>query len=514
MNANEHSHEHAKETSPRAGDEALLLTQFAVDKAPVAVYWIDRNAKFVYVNEAACRSLEYSREELLQLGVPDIDPTWPMEKWEATWEDNRQRGSTTFETVHRTKHGREFPVEITASFIEYGGKTIDCAYARDISERKRAEEALRKANRTLAALSRVNEVLVRAADESELLREVCQVIVDVGGYRMAWVGFAVGDDAKTVRPVAQAGHVNGYLDQIKVTYSDDEWGRGPVGRAMRTGQLASVKDVATDPSFSAWREAATERGYGCCVALPLVVEKQVVGVICLYLQEPGCLDEAEEKLLSQLASDLSYGITSLRVMRARSADEAERRKLEQQLEEHKRRFYRETIWSVTDGKLNICDFSDISPYISAACLKMDVRRTSDVGLVRKKVEAFLGGQGLCGDELCTFTIGVGEAITNAIKHGVRGRVYAGATDGELWVGVRDMGSGIESLILPRAVLRRGFSTKPSLGLGYSIMLDVADSMLLTTGARGTAVVLIKSRLRDSGERSLDAIADSWGGMAE
>ena len=111
-----------RENSARfCDDDALLLTQFAADHAPDAIFWIDENARFVYVNDAACRSLEYSREELLGMTVPDIYRTWPFDHWNAMWETLKEQVSATFETVHQTKRGRIFPVEISTNFIQYGG---------------------------------------------------------------------------------------------------------------------------------------------------------------------------------------------------------------------------------------------------------------------------------------------------------------------------------------------------------------------------------------------------------
>lgn len=501
-------------TERKRAEHDLLLTQFAVDHASDAVYWIDENARFVYINDAACESLGYSREELLQMGVGDIDPIFPMDRWREIWEENRAQGFSAFETLHKTKQGRVFPVEIKVNFIEYGGSSLDCAYARDISERKQSEEALRKANRTLATLSCVNEILVRATEEPELLRDVCQAIVEVGGYRMVWVGFAEDDEEKTVRPAAYAGYANGYLDQLKISWGDNELGRGPTGTAIRTGKHSIVCDVHAEPSYLPWREEATKRGYGFSVSFPLTTNGNVIGAINLNRAEPGCLDTAEENLLSQLASDLSYGITSLRMKNERSAAEAERRALEQLLEEHKRRFYRETIQSVTDGKLDICDAADVEPYMLDAQMKIDVVQATEVGQARRKVEAFCRSHGLNDDEIRSmFIIGVGEAISNAIKHGYHGCVYAGKKDDEIWVGVKDSGSGIESLVLPRAVLRRGFSTKPSLGLGYSIMLEVSDRILLNTGIYGTTVVLIKS-IHEKVIVPLDTVPDTWVGIPD
>ena len=103
----------------------------------------DPTGRIVYCNEGACRSLGRSREELLSLSISEIDPCFPPDASQAIWNELKKRGSMTFETVHRTKQGRLFPVEVTANYLQYGDKEYSFAFARDITERKQAENALR-----------------------------------------------------------------------------------------------------------------------------------------------------------------------------------------------------------------------------------------------------------------------------------------------------------------------------------------------------------------------------------
>jgi two-component system cell cycle sensor histidine kinase/response regulator CckA len=124
----------------KAVTDALLRTQSAVDRAREAIFWIRSDARFVYVNDAACQSLEYAREELLGMTVPDIDPNVTWEKWAEDWRRSRESRSFVVETMHRSKSGRTFPVEVAVNFMQFEGEEYNCVYTRDISERKRAEE--------------------------------------------------------------------------------------------------------------------------------------------------------------------------------------------------------------------------------------------------------------------------------------------------------------------------------------------------------------------------------------
>jgi len=130
-------------TERKQAEEALRLTQFAVDRAADLAFWIDREARFAYVNDAACQRLGYTRHELLSMTVADVDPNYQTESWPQHWEALRRTGQLRFETMHRTKTGELYPVEVVANYATFEGKEYNFAFARDISEQKRAEAALR-----------------------------------------------------------------------------------------------------------------------------------------------------------------------------------------------------------------------------------------------------------------------------------------------------------------------------------------------------------------------------------
>lgn len=184
--------------------------------------------------------------------------------------------------------------------------------------------------------------------------------------------------------------------------------------------------------------------------------------------------------------------------------------LVEQSEAQKRQFYRETIHSITDGKLSICDSSEIRPLLASAELELTVPDAASVSSVRGETKGYLARQGLEGGELESFIVAAGEAITNLVKHADGGRVYSGTADDSVWVACEDRGSGIESLTLPKAVLLRGFSTKPSLGLGYSVILEIADRVLLKTDESGTIVVLFKRLHPVPLDVSVGHLPDTWG----
>lgn len=196
---------------------------------------------------------------------------------------------------------------------------------RNATERDRAESELKKINRMLRLLSDSNQTLMRATDETTLLNEICRVAVEVGGYRMAWVGFALQDEEFTVRPVAQRGFEEGYLENLHITWVNEDSGRGPTGTAIRTGQVSVCQNILQDERFAPWREQALLRGYASSISLPLIGQGRAFGSLNIYAEEPFTFDETEVSLLTELAGDLAFGLQTLRLHALQQQAEAELR---------------------------------------------------------------------------------------------------------------------------------------------------------------------------------------------
>ena len=231
------------------------------------------------------------------------------------------------------KDGRTFD-RYSAPMLGESGKYFGRVwYFRDITDRKRAENELRNVNRALRLTSQCNQEMVRATDESALLQAVCRIAVEHGGYRLAWVGLAEQDEARLVRPVAQAGFEDGYLDTVNITWADTERGHGPTGTAIRTSQPMLTRNIPTDPAFGPWRAEAIRRGYASSIALPLLDEGRCLGALMMYAGEPDAFDPAEVELLAELANDLAYGIGALRHRTKRKRAEEALRASQERLRE-------------------------------------------------------------------------------------------------------------------------------------------------------------------------------------
>ncbi|MGB8889211.1 MAG: PAS domain S-box protein [Candidatus Korobacteraceae bacterium] len=195
---------------------------------------------------------------------------------------------------------------------------------RFLSQVRAAEEVLHRLNRKLQAISNCNQTLLRATDEPSLLEQICRIVCEEAGYRMAFVAFAEHDEAKSVRPVVWSGAEEGYLATVGFTWADTELGRGPTGMAIRSGKTCCTEDFATDSRVAPWRESALQHGYRSSIALPLKDEHgKAFGSLTIYSAQPNTSTPEEVRLLEELAGDLAFGIVTLRSGAARKrAEEA------------------------------------------------------------------------------------------------------------------------------------------------------------------------------------------------
>lgn len=207
---------------------------------------------------------------------------------------------------------------------------------QDVTPRRVAQARLDRIYRANRALSKCNQALVRATEERTLLQQICDIVVQDAGYPLCWVGQAEQDEARSVRVLAQSSWRTGYLTGIRVSWADSERGQGPTGTCIRTGEIVTARDIAAEPGMAPWREAALRYGYASSLAIPLVVETQIFGAITIYAPEADAFGHEEVELLAELASDLAFGIATLRTRTQRAVAEEALRALNAELEERVR----------------------------------------------------------------------------------------------------------------------------------------------------------------------------------
>ena len=238
--------------------------------------------------------------------------------------------SLTIEETIVTSIGSRTFLSSKTPYCNASGKIIGITgISHDITERKRGEDELNKLNRTLTALSSSSRAMMHIQNEQEYLAEVCRIVVEDCGHAMVWIGYTENDESKSVHPAAYSGFEERYLETLELTWADTERGHGPTGTAIRTGKPSLCRNMLTDPCFGPWREEALKRGYASSIVLPLAAHGDVFGALTIYSREPDPFSESEIKFLTELANDLAYGITTIRLRADREHTEEELRKSEE-----------------------------------------------------------------------------------------------------------------------------------------------------------------------------------------
>jgi len=275
-------------------------------------------------NQTAQKMFGRSEKEIIKVGKAGL--VVENEHLKEILKQRRKKGKIKAVLRFKRKDGSTFLGEGTSSFFtDADGITKTSMIIRDVTEREKAENELNLLNRKLLALSKCNQTLLRAVNEQTLLNEICRIICDEAGYRLAWVGYAEHDADKTIRPVAWAGYDSSYIAKANLSWSEDTTqGQGPAGIVIRSGELIYVQDFVNDPLMAPWRESALKSGYRSGIALPLKDKKaQTFGVLLIYSAEPNTINPDEIWLMEELASNLEFGITSLREQREKKHIEEE-----------------------------------------------------------------------------------------------------------------------------------------------------------------------------------------------
>lgn len=276
------------------------------------VFLIDPESKIVDCNEAAVAAYGYSAEEFRSLAVADIRSPETQAEVAQQFQAALDPGGVLFESVHRRKDGTTFPVEISSRGIDVDGRPFRQSFVRDISRRRELEGEVRRIARVQNALRAANSILLRAPSEARLLEGMCDVIVHMGGYRMAFVGLANHDDAKTVGFAAIVGVEADRVRAGGIRWDDGPNGRGPTGMALKTGVIQVQQDFANNPGVARWRDELLAENYRSGISLPLRVSGSVIGTLTIYAGQANAFDDEEVDLLTEFVDDLAYGIGALR----------------------------------------------------------------------------------------------------------------------------------------------------------------------------------------------------------
>lgn len=283
------------------------------------------------VNPFLMDLLGYAREELLGKTIWEIGAFRDTALSEAAFAQLQTNRYIRYDHLPLvTKQGQSISVEFVSNVYDCAGVDVVQCNIRDNTKRRLAEIAFRAMTRALTLISQSNMALVTAKTEDELLADICRIAVQVGGYRMAWVGVANADPNKTITVQAHFGDENGYLLSVHHTWADIPSGSGPTGRAIRSGRSQFDNYYRPDETITMWRAEATKRGYHSCVAIPIHIAGSPMACLTIYSGSAEDWVDSEMALLQEIASDLSYGVAALRTaVRHRNQERQIKESLEQ-----------------------------------------------------------------------------------------------------------------------------------------------------------------------------------------
>jgi PAS domain S-box-containing protein len=190
--------------------------------------------------------------------------------------------------------------------LQFAGATILLATARDITDRKNAEDRLLRLNQLYSVLSQVNQAFIREPDIGRLCNEACRILVTAGGYALAWVGI-VDHDARVLKPIAVSGDESGFVRATRFPLDRDGI-RGPTMTALKDGSAVVRADLNEAPPDMPVHTRTRESGYHSVAAFPLRIGDEVIGTLTIYAAKPGHVDEEQVRLLEALAADLSFAL--------------------------------------------------------------------------------------------------------------------------------------------------------------------------------------------------------------
>ncbi len=305
-----------------------------IEHAPVSLAMFDRNMRYLQVSRRWLKDYGLGERDVRGLSHYDIFP-----EIQENWKEAHRRGlagevvwaeADRFERADGSIQWVRWEVRPWLDARgEVGGIVI---FSEDITERKNMEINISNLNRTQAMRSNVSQLIVRMLKPQELFEAICHLAVDIGGFRMAWIGL-LDMQTKYVTPVAHAGVVGDYLDKLNISLDDNERGRGPAATAIRIGQHVVVDNMASDPHVTLWRADALRLGYHAAASFPFIVGGEVRGSLVLYANEPDFFVDDELTLLDELAADITFALKFAEHDEKRRQAEESLRRLNEELEQ-------------------------------------------------------------------------------------------------------------------------------------------------------------------------------------
>lgn len=298
----------AKERELRASKEQLASI---IGTAMDAIITLDDSRRIVLFNTAAERMFGCESGEALDMPVSSFIPGEL---------DPLKCAVSIVQGLRRD--GRSFPAEVSVSRIQAGDESLLTVILRDVSERETHAAEIERFKRLYAALSQVNQAIVWMPTRTDLFQKVCRVLVEHGGFRMAWIAWKV-PQTQVFAPMADWGDELGFMQSIQAHSHTWPGGLRPGGMGFsEAGDAYVCNNIAVESAAPPWRDEALSRGLRSLAVFPIRLKNRVDGVLTVHAAEAGFFQDREMALLTEAAANLSFGLENL-------AREEERRRAEE-----------------------------------------------------------------------------------------------------------------------------------------------------------------------------------------
>ncbi|MHB9022781.1 MAG: PAS domain S-box protein [Armatimonadota bacterium] len=305
--------------------QSEIMLNALMQASPLAIVLFDTSGMISAWNAAAERTFGYSEAELVGKPLPTISEK-ERTALQLIFERGR-KGEALADTVFTLRHKNLAVVEVNISAMPLtapsGEVTGILSVLTDTTELSQVRGEFEQLNQKLTVLTEVKRIIVHATEEQELLQQVCNSLVERGGYTLAWIGFPENNAKKTITPIVFAGQDGGYLQAVKFSWAESKQGQDPTGVAIQNSEVTVVRDLLSNTSQYPWLAEAVSRGFGSVVALPLIIDWRPQAALTVYSRNKEAFDTAEIEQLSEIADDLRYGVELLRMREMRQQTEAD-----------------------------------------------------------------------------------------------------------------------------------------------------------------------------------------------
>jgi PAS domain S-box-containing protein len=319
------------------------LARVVLDSSPSAVVAVDEQGTIRYVNGRVAALFGYQPAEVLGQPVEMLVPSVLLERHVRHRAEYAEKPfarpmGTGAEFAGLRRDGSEFPVDISLTPVTTDAGHWVVAGVADLTARHDDEARIVQLSRAYRTLAHTNQAAVRSTDEVSLFTAICRISVEEGGYLGAWIGQP--DSAGRVVPVARAGALDSYIDQVDIAMDPgNPSGRGPTAVTLRTGMPYYSSDFMTDATTAPWHELGNTYGIRASATMPLTCGGKVIASLSLYSELPAIFTAEMRGLLEGMASNVSSALDGFRAQRELAEVAAHRNELLQRLvaaQEHER----------------------------------------------------------------------------------------------------------------------------------------------------------------------------------